>query len=571
MKKRLITPLLLLLVLLLNIRCSEEEIGSNQGEETSEAEQVEIDGPTVNHSRTSLQDVPLVESLIAEKVMGKNQFLSLRTHHLDEFGEFEIDQEEVLIITDSLDVKNYAIRLKGESSNPLAFYNIIVTQDENGDFLEPILAEYLMDMEFYLDWVQEKNEIKDFLGNVYYYDLDPSTFSKTGKGISLDARGGDGPPCPSFTFGSTGTSAPNLGNIYCWTYVSYGLCDVQISNTDLWGTSFHTGNNCGIGEGSEIYGYGTVCGGSPTSPPDINTARKLGNQASRCGGSSSPGPRPGGVPISPGTPGMADIGSIVGFIDNKVHLTSQQEAFLERDENIEFTLAMRLFLKFENTSQTRAFCKAAVIAKMQGNVEVNFTEKIISKLSGKAKRVYDKLKQTSLTELGIMQNTYIAFNPNLNYQEHFLTYKTGPLSGSAQTINANTKYISSRTYEITLRDTYVRDASEIEIARTILHESIHAMLLRHYTGSGQQSFIDIFRTYINQQTGMNDLHHDIMRDKSVLPIAKGLQLFDCNKESFSFYVDLAWAGLHQELDAAGLQRMQNAITKARTRGSSGCN
>ncbi len=117
----------------------------------------------------------------------------------------------------------------------------------------------------------------------------------------------------------------------------------------------------------------------------------------------------------------------------------------------------------------------------------------------------------------------------------------------------------------------MRDASEIEIARTILHESIHAMLLRHYTGSGQQSFIDIFRTYINQQTGMNDLHHDIMRDKYVLPIAKGLQIFDCNKESFSFYVDLAWAGLHQELDAAGLQRMQNAITKARNRGSSGCN
>ncbi len=190
-------------------------------------------------------------------------------------------------------------------------------------------------------------------------------------------------------------------------------------------------------------------------------------------------------------------------------------------------------------------------------------DKITNNLTGKAKCVYDKLKSTNLLEMGIFQNTYIAFNDNLNYNNHHLTFNSRKLGSDR---SGQTFYISDSNYEIVLNSDYINNRSPIEIARTLLHESVHALLLKHAYGDGDDSFIEIFKDYIKKTTGLRELHHSIMRDKYVLPIAKGLQSFDNNAESFSFYENLAWSGLHQELTQAQLQALTTATNRARSKG-----
>ncbi len=190
-------------------------------------------------------------------------------------------------------------------------------------------------------------------------------------------------------------------------------------------------------------------------------------------------------------------------------------------------------------------------------------DKITNNLTGKAKCVYDRLKSTNLLETGIFQNTYIAFNDNLNYNNHHLTFNSRKLGSDR---SGQTFYISDSNYEIVLNSDYINNRSPIEIARTLLHESVHALLLKHAYGDGDDSFIEIFKDYIKKTTGLRELHHSIMRDKYVLPIAKGLQSFDNNAESFSFYENLAWSGLHQELTQAQLQALTTATNRARSKG-----
>jgi len=183
-----------------------------------------------------------------------------------------------------------------------------------------------------------------------------------------------------------------------------------------------------------------------------------------------------------------------------------------------------------HTNENIEFVLMAIDAVMDGG-SVDVDEKIINELTGKAKCVYDKVFSKNITSLGIMQQTYIAFNPDLNYKEHYLTYSSKPLSG---TINGETKVNSPISYEIILNDQTLNNRAPIEIARTILHESVHALLLKQAYGNGTESFIQIFKNYISSTTGNNDLHHDIKRNKYIIPIAKGLEKYDNSSEDFSY-------------------------------------
>lgn len=205
---------------------------------------------------------------------------------------------------------------------------------------------------------------------------------------------------------------------------------------------------------------------------------------------------------------------------------------------------------------------------MAAGAAVDFEDKIINKLTGKAKCVYDKLKATNLLEAGIIQKTYIAFDDELNYNSYYLTYNLEKLGPNEDGVipNGVTKFLYQNNYEIILNTDKIDNRPPIEIARTILHESVHALLLKHQFGDGQDSFVELFKKYIKTTTGINNLHHSIMRDKYVIPIAKGLQLFDNSSENFSYYENLAWSGLHQELDAIQLNNVAAALQKAHAKG-----
>ncbi|MEO1485262.1 MAG: hypothetical protein AAFU57_05925 [Bacteroidota bacterium] len=375
MKKRLITPLLLLLVLLLNVRCSEEELRNPESDEVSEEQ---LSGPTVFHERTSITDLPDLETVLATEVVDKKGMLSVRTHNLDEFGDFTLNYDEIFLITDSLGVKNYAIWLESENPDPLIFYNIVVNQDSDGNYQKPVLAEYVVDPDYYLDWIHDPELLQEFTGSVYYYDLNENSISKSSKGSVLDAKSERSSPCPSVTFGPSGGSSNYLPNVSCWTFVSYGLCETQIAYGT--GSSFHGSGSCGAGTGSPILGYGITCGGN-SNPPDFNTSR-TNTSTSRCGGSGGGGPGPGGTPINTAPPGTADLGSFVGFLDNKLNLTRQQEDFLEFNNQATLILEIQVLLEmFDYSDDAKRASRMTIEASRLGLVDGPFNRNFAIKMN----------------------------------------------------------------------------------------------------------------------------------------------------------------------------------------------
>ena len=324
----------------------------------------------------------------------------MKTDNYESLDGFTINWDEVNVLTDSVGITNYAFRLETKKPDPLVFYNIIVTEDEKGKTLDPIIAEYVVDKDFNLEWRDDPDKLRDFTGEVYYYNMDGSTFSKSGKTATLNAktpRPGQ-PPWPSVTFGGPSGGGSTIPNIYCWTYVSYGLCETQITYDT--GSSYHGSNSCGAGTGSPIYGYGVTCNTGRGTPPPRNTSKGSETGKSPCGGGGGGGGgRPGGVPINPVTPGMADIGSFVGYIDNKLQLTKAQEDFLEKKPEIELILEIPLFLKMEKDSkESKAFAIAAINAVMNGGkadleerliYDPGVANQLLKAMSSKERKIYD--------------------------------------------------------------------------------------------------------------------------------------------------------------------------------------
>ncbi len=350
--------LLLSIVSFLFLGCEQEKLLPASDDPIS----LETTGTTVYHERVAAIDIPEISDMISQNIGGEKGVLKMQTHNSKNIGSYTVNWDEVNLITDSLGIENYAFRLETENPDPLVFYNVIATKDAEGELLNPVIAEYVMDQAFALQWRLDPDKLRDFRGAVYYYDMAGEAYSKTGKGAVLNALR-DGPPCPSITFGPTG---PNntIPNIYCWSYISYGLCETQI---EYGGTGYHTAESgCHAGTGSPIMGYGVTCSTSPggSGGGDVQKAA----MTSRCGSGGGRPALPGGVPINPGSPGEADFGSFVGMLDNDIQLTLAQEEFLEEGPEVELVLELQLYLdKEENSAEAKEFARNVVSYIMQVN------------------------------------------------------------------------------------------------------------------------------------------------------------------------------------------------------------
>ncbi len=316
---------------------------------------------TVYHERVTGSDIPEISALVANVMGGEKGVLKVSTHNLKKPAEFRVNWDEVNVITDSVGVENYAFRLETSESDPLIFYNLIATRDENGELLDPVIAEYVTDPTFHLQWRLDADKLRDYTGEVYFYDLSGDEYSKSDKGAVLNTLR-DGSPCPSITFAPSGPGF-NIPNIYCWSYVTYGLCETQIEYGT--GTGYHGSGNCQAGTGSPIMGYGVTCS---TNPGGGGRDTQKGAGTGRCpsGGGGVPS-LPGGIPMNPGSPGDADFGSFVGMLDNKLRLTLTEEEWLEEKPEVELVLELQLFLDSKgNSTLAKEYANKALDDTMLG-------------------------------------------------------------------------------------------------------------------------------------------------------------------------------------------------------------
>lgn len=125
--------------------------------------------------------------------------------------------------------------------------------------------------------------------------------------------------------------------------------------------------------------------------------------------------------------------------------------------------------------------------------------------------------------------------------------------------------IYGEKYKIIINEDLLDNRSVLEIATTILHESVHALLYSKYRNT-RESFLEIFKEYIKSKTGKYDFSHSIMRDYYITPIAKVLKQLDNSKEGIEFYEILASEGIKKTLTDKEKKKLKLAKEKVRKYG-----
>ncbi len=171
-------------------------------------------------------------------------------------------------------------------------------------------------------------------------------------------------------------------------------------------------------------------------------------------------------------------------------------------------------------AEAKIFAKQAVEALMNGG-EVDFDDRIINKLTNKcAKTIFSELENGIFESHPIKPEVQVTTEnfTKLNFSESILklfddstktdyTIQNGATNGSAATTLGATTTIS---------DNYLSNATKLSIARTMIHESVHAYINALYSNVIQfNSFT--FRQKIEEYAknngytiGTNRFHHEFM-------------------------------------------------------------
>lgn len=118
-------------------------------------------------------------------------------------------------------------------------------------------------------------------------------------------------------------------------------------------------------------------------------------------------------------------------------------------------------------------------------------------------------------------------------------------SGLPSITNGQTSTLNSSYVEISLNQNTLADRTNLGVARTLIHETIHAEMYRKLKSMG-------FNLDINDFPGIYDYYrryelnwqHEQMAAHYVEVIGEMLQEFDNYSNSYQYYEDFAWAGLY---------------------------
>lgn len=187
----------------------------------------------------------------------------------------------------------------------------------------------------------------------------------------------------------------------------------------------------------------------------------------------------------------------------------------------------------------RDFIENAIKALLEG-FEVDFDDKIINKLTGKAKCVYDKLLSSSISNFhNMIKDLFIEFGKK-NIGGRDLLFQMS--SDLPIDMGGKTQVDSNGDFRILINENLMGTLSSIEVAAILIHEIAHAFLGKHYYNFNS-SFTELYGNYIND-TGIQNYSHDIMRDQFINRMATTLRNYDSSIFStFEDYKILASQGV----------------------------
>lgn len=514
---------------------------------------------------------------------------------------------------------NYSFDIFLDDMPELEFYSLIVGKSEEGIIDEPYIIGYTMTKEDYENYIAHDLDFKYFRATQRFYTFD-SFFADTAKGMT--GRSGD---CGEYVVGSGGTSSGGTssntgggvtepGETFISTFdgaivtSDFGLSqNANQSNYD-YVVTINTSN--GSSE-TTTTGYSATVTTAATNSSGYTTIQTSGinwinftityNDTNSSGGSSgNSGPCiktsgsgddiiwywydecPPSTQLKRGDTGRSttsfsdcfvvsggiavnvtllavEVNTMLGSIE----LNDDELAFLTKNQDA--TLPIFKFLRTNNSFEDRVFVKLAVEDLKNGlSLEnIDFEDKVINELSGPTKNIYDQLAYRTIATSSILQNIYLFFGNS--YRDFNVTYKVDKMELSK---NGSTKRdtVTNKDFTITINSEYIYNRAPIEIARTILHESIHAYTMMHQLSSSE-SFYEIFKAYLKIEKG-KDIHHTIMAQEYIIPMANALKSFDNNQEDDILYNYLAWDGIPTILRDPSItdQMIQGAKDTFRARG-----
>lgn len=156
---------------------------------------------------------------------------------------------------------------------------------------------------------------------------------------------------------------------------------------------------------------------------------------------------------------------------------------------------------------------------------------------------------------------------NNNIEKFKVTIRTGPIPEKGQTLpghyNSTTGIFSDT---IVIKDSLVQFGTQLGVAKTLIHELVHAylnsILFRANSLSLSQlnaiSFDSIFNVYIDTLVAAHQRHgmqnwvnnnpqydHDFMADRALERMSAALAYIDDNRNTDEYYWDVTWGGIYR--------------------------
>ncbi|MHA7832429.1 MAG: hypothetical protein ACX93O_15140 [Flagellimonas sp.] len=585
--KRLKNLLFTMLLALLAWNCQKEEATVPEPESVVETKTKPFEG----RRTIALEEVPDIEGFLSSSLSKRKGYAFKKDNGnvsdmvVTPFGQIPL--EDILEVTDTLGNFNYTFRILPNSYIGNRFYNLVVHKKEGEKDISAFVVEYEMDAGYAQDYMAKTVHFGQFSGKVRTYGfeafldkqdkraiaskaceeektlyaLEPCEEYEIENGEPNDALpppndpvndgnqgpggpggggggggGGDMPPGPGVMCAASGLYVTGCGGSNSGDLHSVGSCQ----GPNMMGGNFYMQYNCSDGS---------------TKYEDL--------KAEDC---ADGGAGPVGIaPVS-----FHSLSFALGL-----DFAQQQwlEANCEQKNDLYQFLNSHLDEEGDWREDAKDFAREALDAWIDGG-EVDFEEKLIidSSVSPCVQNIIGPL---------ISKSNYISIVPNLpvdinlsslildlfsNSSNHNYQIQVGSLGNS---VNAQTvpSHMGGGVflYTTTLNSSYVSNATDLAIARTIIHESVHAYLSYLYQDQPFSSTSAILRHHLAQNGyNTNAAQHQFMV-QYVDAIAYSLQNWDNNSlGGIQYYRYLPWSGdMLNTPDFAQLSpSFQNNVTNA---------
>lgn len=451
----------------------------------------------------STHDHPIVEYVNSDEVhefvaslekrTGKKSSKNSGTSSLDtDFGTVALDN--ALLAIDTLGRKNVSFALYPDEPNPRVIFNLVVGHADKGD--EPPI--YVMALEksdaYYEGEISGALDMDSFSGKMYRYPLNDSESAKN-------------------PFSKSGCDPIDIAS------------DPSEGGT---GDTTDDGSNSGGGGFGEGLGGGDSPNGGPDAGNGVPYPCIITTVCPPCsvGGLNchAPAPQPGGGVCS------GNLGSTNYYFSGDCGVG---EDYMK--------------ISVSGRSGDCSGSDGAIGINLYEVAEV-IEEKIQSiNLDPCSSQILTQLKKLNQNDIAQVLLRFGAVQSVYDWELENESLTSGNV---AETDRRNN--IEVFDYVTNIDSNYVNQATEISIARTILHEMLHAYMISNIDDVNAGNTVDVKQflllwQYIRNTTSPNgstqSAQHEYMANRFISPLKAALKEWDNSSQSEQYYEDLAWGAL----------------------------